>query len=130
MKPKDFERMAVVQQSFVARYLELWCRTHNDGFVSASRPQEMAFFSGFDGERAQRTWLFRKKLHEPGFIDAREGPSGSASYILIENRCTPSKKLRDNEMIPDQLWDALIARMIEIGTDDVDDPLPDEKTNE
>ena len=33
MKPKDFERMAVVQQSFVARYLELWCRTHNDGFV-------------------------------------------------------------------------------------------------
>ena len=92
---------------------------------------EMAFFSGFDGERAQRTWLSRiKKLHELGFIDVKEGPSGSASYILIENPYTPLKNLRDNEMISDRFWNALIARMIEIGADDLDDPLPDEKTKE
>lgn len=118
-------------QPVSATYLELWCRTYNDGFVTASRPREMAFFSGFDGERAQRTWLSRiTKLHELGFIDVKEGPSGPVNYILVENPYTPLKRLRDDGMISDRLWNALIARMIEIGADDLDDPPPEDKADE
>ena len=118
-------------QPVSATYLELWCRTYNDGFMTASRPREMAFFSGFDGERAQRTWLTRiKKLHELGFIDVKEGPSGPVSYILVENPYTPLRKLRDDGMISDRFWNALIARMIEIGADDLDDPSPEDKSDE
>lgn len=85
----------------------------------------MAFFSGFDGERAQRTWLSRiRKLHELGFIDIKEGPSGQVSYILINNPYTPLKKLRDDGQISDRFWHALIARMLEIGADDLDGSLP------
>ena len=110
-------------QPVSATYLELWCRTYNDGFVTASRPREMAFFSGFDGERAQRTWLSRiRKLQELGFIAVKEGPSGPVNYILVENPYTPLKKLRDEKMISDRLWNALMARLIEIGADDLDDP--------
>lgn len=118
-------------QPVSSTYLELWCRTYNDGFVTASRPREMAFFSGFDGERAQRTWLSRiRKLHDLGFIDVKEGPSGPVSYILINNPYTPLKELRDCGIISDRFWNALIARMIEIGAEDLDDPLPDEKAVE
>ena len=118
-------------QPVSATYLELWCRTFNDGFVTASRPREMAFFSGFDGERAQRTWLSRiRKLHELGFIDVKEGPSGPVSYILIDNPYTPLKKLREDGMISDQFWNALIARMIEIGASDFDDALLEDEAEE
>lgn len=112
-------------QPVSATYFELWCRTYNDGFVTASRPREMAFFSGFDGERAQRTWLSRiRKLHELGFIEIKEGSSGPVSYILINNPYTPLKKLRDDGQISDRFWHALIARMLEIGADDLDGSLP------
>ena len=115
-------------QPVSATYLELWCRTYNDGFVTASRPREMAFFSGFDGERAQRTWLSRiRKLQELGFIEVKEGSSGPVNYILVENPYTPLKKLWADGMIPDRLWTALMARMIEIGADDLDDPPPEDK---
>ncbi len=115
-------------QPVSSTYFELWCRTYNNGFVTASRLREMAFFSGFDGERAQRTWLSRiRKLHELGFIDVKEGPSGPVSYILIENPYTPLKKLHEDSLISDRFWNALIARMIEIGADDLDDPPPEEE---
>lgn len=117
-------------QPVSATYFELWCRTYNNGFVTASRPREMAFFSGFDGERAQRTWLSRiRRLQELGFIDVKEGPSGPVSYILIENPYTPLRKLRADGVISDQFWNALIARMIEIGADDLDE-LPEEEPEE
>ena len=109
-------------QPVSATYLELWCRTYNNGFVHASRSREMAFFAGFDGERAYRTWLSRiRKLQKLGFIDAKEGPAGPASYILIENPYTSLQKLRSAGEIPNQFWNALIGRMIEIGADDLDE---------
>ncbi len=106
-----------------ATYFELWCRTYNDnGFVTANKSREMAFFSGFDGERAQRTWLSRIRiLQELGFIDVREGSSGPVSYILIENPYTALRKLRSKKMISSNLLNSLTERMIEIGADDFDE---------
>lgn len=114
-------------QPVSATYLELWCRTYDNGFVTASRPREMAFFSGFDGERAERTWLSRiAKLHELGFIDVKGGTSGPYNYILIENPYRALQVLHDKGMIGDRLWNALIAIMTDIGADDL---LPPEDTD-
>jgi hypothetical protein len=116
-------------QPVSAAYFDLWCRTYNNGFVNASKPREMAFFSGFDGERAQRTWLTRiKKLEELGFVSIKEGPSGPVSYVLIENPYIVLKKLHRDGLISDQFWNALLARMIEIGADDMEELDDDDDT--
>ncbi len=114
------------RQPVSATYFELWCRTYNNGFVRANQPRDMAFFSGFSGERAERTWLSRiEKLHELGFIDIKEGPSGRVDYILIENPYASLKRLRDQKKIPERFWNALLARMDEIGAEDLDDDTED-----
>ena len=51
-------------------YFDLWCRTYDDSFIVANKPREMAFFSGYTGERAERTWASRMRILEQlGFID-------------------------------------------------------------
>ena len=67
-------------------YLDLWCRTYDDSFVVASKPQEMAFYAGFTGQRAQHTWTARiRQIVDLGFIRVASGASGSVHYILILN---------------------------------------------
>src|ERR1700733_11826987 len=67
-------------------YLDLWCRTYDDSFIVANKSREMAFFSGFTGERAERTWASRIRiLADLGFIEVAEGPNGAISYVLIYN---------------------------------------------
>jgi hypothetical protein len=67
-------------------YLELWGRAFDECLVVLSKPKEMAFHSGFGGQRAERAWSARVKiLAELGFIDVKAGPSGPLSYALILN---------------------------------------------
>ena len=40
-------------------YLDLWCRTYDDSFVVASKPQEMAFLRWFDRATCSHTWAAR-----------------------------------------------------------------------
>jgi hypothetical protein len=67
-------------------YLELWGRAFDDGFITLSKPREIAFHAGFDGQRGERTWRSKMKLlAELGFIEIQGGPSGAMSYALILN---------------------------------------------
>jgi hypothetical protein len=102
-------------------YFDLWCRTYDDSFVVA-RPREMAFFSGFRGERAERTWASRMRiLQDLGFIAVAEGPNGPISYVLIYNPYqVVSRHLRDRR-IDTGTFNALKQRMIEIGAQDLED---------
>lgn len=51
-------------------YLELWGRAFDEGFVTLSKPREIAFHAGFDGQRGERTWRSKMKLlKELGFIE-------------------------------------------------------------
>lgn len=101
-------------------YMDLWCRTwENDGFVIASQPKEMAFFSGFSGERAETTWATRIRiLRELGFIDFKEGTSGAAHYILLYNPYLVIRALHEQKVIQDAAFNALRDKMIEIGAED------------
>ncbi|WP_052174205.1 hypothetical protein [Brucella anthropi] len=97
-------------------YLELWCRTFDDNFVVLSKQEEIAFHSGFSGQRAVRTWKGRLKLlAELGFIKLAAGPSGDCSYALILN---PYHVIRDLQAagkgVRQDKYNALLARAVEI----------------
>jgi len=109
-----------------ATYLDLWCRTFNDSFVIANKPREMAFLSGFSGERAERTWISRIRLLEGmGFIDVKPGPSGPISYILILNPYLVIRDHNEKGEVDPSSWHALVEKMIEIRATDLDPPAPE-----
>jgi len=103
-------------------YFDLWCRTREgDGFVIASNPKEMAFYAGFSGERADSTWATRMRiLEELGFVQFREGTSGSIHYVLLQNPYKVIETLHKEKKVQDAAYNALIEKMIEIGETDLD----------
>ena len=110
-------------------YFDLWCRTYDDSFIVANKSREMAFFSGFTGERAERTWTSRMRiLAELGFIDIAEGPNGPISYVLIYNPYQVVMKHFQDGSINVASFNALKQRMIEIGAQDLDEAETDAKS--
>lgn len=107
-------------------YLELFCRLGDEAFLNINRPQEMAFASGFKGQRALYTWRDRlSKLRDLGFIDFKEGPNGEFSYGLFWNPYHVIRRHFDAGRVDDASWQALIFRAHEIGANDLDEDLPD-----
>jgi hypothetical protein len=81
-------------------YLELWCRSFDEMYVSLSKSKEMAFHAGFDGQRAERTWAEKiRRLEELGFISVKPGQAGPAK--------TPG--------LTQEKYNAFVERAIEIG---------------
>ena len=113
-------------------YLELWCRTFDENFVTLSKPREIAFHSGFTGQRAERTWRGRLNiLADLSFIRLSEGPSGPASYALILN---PYKVIQyhHRQKTPGLRLDkfnALMERAADIGDESLS-PTPQTETAE
>jgi len=102
-------------------YFDLWCRTYDDSFIVGNKAREMAYFSGFTGERAERTWASRIRiLADLGFIDVAEGPNGPISYLLIYNPYKVVKAHYKAGRINEAGFNALRQRMIEIGAQDMD----------
>ena len=104
-------------------YLELWCRAYDECFVTLYKHQEYAMHSGFIGQRAVNTWKERIRiLAELGFIDLKAGPSGEISYALIYNPYDVIKRHRESKNlgITEELYNALMARAIDIGAVDLD----------
>jgi hypothetical protein len=109
-------------------YFDLWCRTYDDSFVIANRPREMAFFSGFNGERAERTWASRMRiLQDLGFIAIAEGPNGAISYVLIYNPYQVVSEHARKGSINAATFNALKHRMIEIKAQDLEDAETEER---
>lgn len=98
-------------------YMDLWCRTReDDGFVIASNPKEMAYYSGFSGERAESTWATRIRiLADLGFIEFKEGTSGPIHYLLLHNPYKVIEALHKKKKIVDAAFNALTEKMLEIG---------------
>ncbi len=112
-------------QPVSSTYLELWCRTFDENFVTLSKPREIAFHSGFFGQRAERTWRGRLKILEDlGFISLREGPSGPASYALLLN---PYKVIQHHYEVKTpglraDKYHALLERALEVGDESLSPP--------
>jgi hypothetical protein len=115
-------------------YAELWCRSFDEMYVSLSKSKEMAFCSGFIGQRAERTWAEKiRKLAELGFIKIKGGQAGQLSHALIMNPYLVIKKLHDDKVVglSQEKYDALVERAVEINATDLDDDyLADEEDDE
>lgn len=106
-------------------YLELWCRLNDEGYLNLNRPHEMAFASGFGGQRALYTWRDRlTKLRELGFIAFKEGPTGEFSYALFWNPYHVIRRHYEAGRVSDAKWQALVFRAHEIGANDLDEDVP------
>jgi hypothetical protein len=110
-------------------YLELWCRSYDEMYISLSRSKELAFHSGFTGQRAERTWAEKiRKLDELGFISVKEGQAGPLSHALIVNPYLVIKKLYEGggSGISKDKYNALVERSIDIGATDMDEEEADD----
>lgn len=105
-----------------AAYLELWCRCFDEAFITLSNKEhDLAFASGFSGERAVHTWRARIDiLAKLGFINLAPGVSGPRSYALVLNPYLVLKELRGRKRIGDVFWNALQTRVREIKANDLD----------
>ncbi|QEL25530.1 hypothetical protein FQV39_25260 [Bosea sp. F3-2] len=110
-------------------YAELWCRAFDEMYVSLSKSKELAFHSGFIGQRAERTWAEKiRKLDELGFISVKPGQAGPLSHALILNPYLVIKALHDagNVGITQDKYNALVERAIDIGAGDLDEEREDD----
>lgn len=104
-------------------YLELWCRSNDDGFVTLSKQADIAFASGFSGLRGVSTWKERvRKLEELQFLITRPGVSGSLHYVQLWNPYLIIKHHKEQKTpgFLDDRYNALIERVMEIGAKDLD----------
>lgn len=112
-------------------YFDLWCRTYDDSFVIVTKQREMAFYSGFTGERAERTWADRMNLlKELGFIDIKPGTNGPIHYVLVFNPYPVIQRHHQEGRIGDAPFNALRERVLEIGASEFESADSSEKKDE
>lgn len=110
-------------------YLEMWCRLFDECFLTLNRPEELAYHSGFSGQRAVRTWRDRvRRLRDLGFIDVKSGPLGEFSYALFWNPYHVIRKHYEDGGVLEAKWRALVVRANEIGATDLDQEGPKPST--
>jgi hypothetical protein len=110
-----------------ATYLTLWCSTWDNCFVTLSKPREMAYASGFGGQRGEQTWAARmKRLHELHFIDIKPGDEGSLSHALIWNPHIVIRWHHEHQTpgLTEASYNALLKWAINIGAKDMAVELP------
>lgn len=109
------------EKSISSTYFSLWCRVFDESFIEIKSPDEMAFESGYTGQRAVTTWKARMKiLSNLGFIDAKEGAAGEYSYVLLLNPYVVIKEHHKNGDVQAGKYNALFSRAQDIGAQDLD----------
>ena len=97
-------------------YLDLWCRAFDDYVLEIRDEYEAAFSSGYEGQRAIRTWRERLDVLERlGFIRTRKTPHGSYRYVLILEPHQVIADLQTQGKISEEASLALKAQLLSIG---------------
>ena len=99
-------------------YLSLWCRAQDPYYVlTIKNARDLAFESGFSGQRAETTWRERmRRLRDLGFIVTNEGIYGEFSYVLILNPFEVVRDLNHEGQIDATRYTALLMRLEEVGS--------------
>ena len=99
-------------------YLTIWCRLFFAGIVEIASEKQMAFESGFSGERAVDTWRKRMRhLKQLGFIDYRGSADHDFQWVLVFNPHHVIQRLGDK--VQSRLRGAWRDRAIEVGAKDI-----------
>ncbi len=110
-------------QPLSTTYLALWCRVFDHGVVTIQNNSELAYESGFAGQRAESTWAVRmKKLESLGFIKIGASNINPFHYVLILNPYLAVKRLHENKLIGAEVYLSLQLRADQIGADDLEVP--------
>lgn len=144
--PKTFPYVARIMDDLSkgfplsSTYLALWCATWDNAFVRLNRPADLAFASGFAGERAERTWTDRmRRLETLGFIKTKPSGASKLGFAFIPNPHAVIFALHAAKSAPaetmglDQILDrraavagltegafhAFVERALEVGCNDV-----------
>lgn len=110
-------------------YLSLWMQAYDEMYVSLKSADDMAFQSGFIGQRAVRTWKERvQSLAELGFIRIATGSRGAFSHAVIMNPHFVIRRLHaaNTAGLTEAAYNTLVERANEIGATDMDDVLPED----
>jgi len=97
-------------------YFDLWCRSFDDYVIDINDEYEAAFSSGYDGQRAVRTWRERIEVLERfGFVRTHKASHGAYRLILILEPHQVVENLHSKKLITDADWLALRSLLISIG---------------
>lgn len=99
-------------------YLDLWCRTFDEGIIENIDEDEAAFSSGYVGTRAKRTWTdHMHQLEKLGFVRIAAHGNSAIGHVLILNPLFVVDGLRrkPKSKVSDEWWNAYIARASVIG---------------
>jgi len=95
-------------------YLDLLSRQRGEGIVEMGHEADHAFASGYEGRRAARTWQERMELLvKSGFIKTVEVGNQHFKYVAIVHPTIAIQRLREKKIIPDNWWNAYVARKLE-----------------
>lgn len=111
-------------------YLALWGQAFDEMYVSLQNADELAFYSGYTGQRAVRSWRERmRELANLGFIRSASGTAGEFSHAVILNPHFAIRRLHAAKTpgLTVPAYNALVERAIAIGAEDMNVPLPEEK---
>jgi hypothetical protein len=93
-------------------YVALLAHNMGDGLVEIDDDQEMATMCGL----MKKTWAQRIRLLEKlGMVEVAPKLTRPIGYVLIRHPLSAIERLRSEGKVPDALWDALVARNIEVG---------------
>ncbi len=114
-------------------YLALWGKAFDEMYISLQNANELAFHSGFSGQRAVRSWKERMRaLESLGFIRTASGTSGDLSHAVILNPHFVIRRLHDSKTpgLTQAAYNALVERAVAISADDMDAVLPEHRVEE
>ena len=117
------DRLADKGKPVSSTYVELWCRADEQGFLTLSKPADIAFAAGYSGERGVSTWKERvRKIEALGFIATAPGASGDLNYVQIWNPYLVIKEHSQSATsgFSTKHYNALVERVLEIGALDLD----------
>lgn len=110
-------------------YLALWGRSHDEMLVPLTNVEDLAFHSGFSGQRAVRTWRERmQSLVDWGFIRVVSGARGAFSNAVIMNPHFVIRRLhaQNTPEITQAAYLSLVERANEVGEADMECALPED----
>lgn len=97
-------------------YIDLWCRSYDEGIIEGIDESEAAFSSGYVGTRAKRTWTEHMyHLEKLGFIKIAPDGISQIGHVLLLNPLLVIDSLRAKRKVPDEWWNAYVSRASKIG---------------
>lgn len=103
-------------------YFVLWCRVFDSSLVEVKEKEDIAYESGFTGQKAVNTWQQRmKKLESLGFIKIAPSPTNSIQYVLIVNPYHAVRELFKAKKVSKEVYLKLKLRLQEVGAKDLEE---------